>query len=218
MDLIVVGTTLETQTSIKRRNNLFACMSKFGIPILFNFGIKQERKDQMTYVMYKIIKNALELFKKSGFEYGIICDDDFQPHDDFLSELQKTVELLPSTWRSLHLCPGYFWGRRFRRCVTAGKFDPEGDVGSLVSHSSGRFFVDCDPSVLYRHFMWLGGPIAVLVNRRTIDEFISEYDRMFAEKPDPNDVLFVRMLNKDDFICREPQLGFENEQGGSTYL
>ncbi len=172
----------------------------------------------MTYVMYKIIKNALELFKKSGFEYGIICDDDFQPHDDFLSELQKTVELLPSTWRSLHLCPGYFWGRRFRRCVTAGKFDPEGDVGSLVSHSSGRFFVDCDPSVLYRHFMWLGGPIAVLVNRRTIDEFISEYDRMFAEKPDPNDVLFVRMLNKDDFICREPQLGFENEQGGSTYL
>ena len=172
----------------------------------------------MSQVMYQIIKNALELFKKSGFEYGVICDDDFHPHDNFLTELQKTVDLLPDSWRSLHLCPGYFWGRRFRRCTNAGKFDPEGDVSDLSYHTSGRFFVDCDPKTLYKRFMWLGGPIAVLVNKSTIDSFIEDYDRMYADKPEPNDVLFVRMLTDSDFICREPQLGFENEQGGSTYL
>ena len=42
-----------------------------------------------------MIVNNLNLFKKTTFDYAIICDDDFNPIDNFL-ELNKTIELLPN--------------------------------------------------------------------------------------------------------------------------
>lgn len=35
--------------------------------------------------------------------------------------------------------------------------------------------------------------------------------------PSNNDVILTAILNKNDYICREPMLGYENEEGGSTF-
>lgn len=34
---------------------------------------------------------------------------------------------------------------------------------------------------------------------------------------DNNDVVLLYIINNKDNVCREPQLGYENEQGGSLY-
>ena len=32
-----------------------------------------------------------------------------------------------------------------------------------------------------------------------------------------NDVILTQILNNNDYICRQPMLGYENEEGGSTF-
>jgi hypothetical protein len=76
--------------------------------------------------------------------------------------------------------------------------------------------MNCDPAVYESKRIWLGGPIAVLVNRRTIQGFLDDYDR-FKDIQQPNDVILTKMLTPNDYICKNPQLGYEKEQGGSVY-
>jgi hypothetical protein len=206
---VVITTTLaNNQISKKRQENLDKTIT---LPIVFIQGEKIP-VNRNHYVTRKLI----EYFKETDYEYGILCDDDFHPHPNFILELNKTVRELPADWRSLYLCPGWMWGRKFRRCSVAGALDPEGSIRDLESHTSGRFFMNCDPTLYESKRIWLGGPIAILVNRKTIDSFLKDYNSL-KDIQKPNDVILTKMLTKNDFICRDPQLGFENEQGGSVY-
>jgi len=209
--VLVTTTILNNNISEKRKENIKNEMDKYKIPIYFIYGKLEKNK-----TFFDIFKRRIIAFKQTNLQYGILCDDDFQPHQNFLEELNKTVELLPTNWRCLHLCPGYLWGRKFRRCVTPGKLDPEGNINDLLYHNSKRFFINCGSSFFYKKKIWLGGPIAVLVNKNNIDSLLNDYINCYLKYKTINDVVLTKILNNDDYVCMEPLLGYENEQGGVT--
>jgi len=209
-NLKIITTTLpNNEISKKRQDNLISKFSNFDI--IFNQGIIDKSRR-----FHQTLKNALETFKNTNSEFAIICDDDFSPIDNFLNELNKTVQLLPSNWRCLHLCPGYLWGRKFRDKSKIGSLNVEYNMNNIPFHKSGRFYNGCDSNRYFRNKHWLGGPISLLVNKSTIDSLLNDYVSQYQKNKFNNDVILTKILTKNDFICREPMLGFEDEQGGAS--
>ena len=90
---IIITTTLPNNSiSFKRINNLINNFSNCNIPIVLNHGIIRE--NEKVEIGIQMIKKSIEIYKKTNYEYTIICEDDFFPIDNFLDELNKTVELL----------------------------------------------------------------------------------------------------------------------------
>jgi hypothetical protein len=156
----------------------------------------------------------LEEYEKSNYDYGIICQDDFFPIDNFLEELNKTIELLPSNWNCLHLCPGFLWGRKFRdkSKISLVNYEYILEKNIFNFHDSGRFFINCVPEQYYNNHLWLGGPVAFIIKKTYISEFIKKYKENF----DNDDRTLVKILDENIFICRNPQLGYEEECGGTS--
>lgn len=214
---IVISTTLPNNViSEKRRNNIVNNFSKYNIPILFNHGIN-DKTIPSNFIMFKIIKNAFQIFKKYDSDYAIICDDDFFPIDNFLEELNKTVVLLPNNWRCLHLCPGYLWGRWFRDKTKISQLNPEYNMDNIPYDNSGRFYINCDGNLYFNKKFWLGGPIAILVNKTGVETLLNDFILQYSKQQNNNDVILTQILNNNDYICRQPMLGYENEEGGSTF-
>jgi hypothetical protein len=214
---IVISTTIPKNiTSEARRNNLINNFSKWNIPVLLNRGIIDNTLPNHN-IMFNIIKNAFEIYKKSNYEYGIICDDDFFPINDFLQNLNNTVSLLPDNWRSLHLCPGYLWGRRFRNKDKIGFLNAEYNMTGIPYHDSGRFYLNCIGDIYFKKYFFLGGPIAIVINKNNFESLLNDYVYQYEKSNLPNDVILTQILTTDDYICREPQLGYEEEEGGTTF-
>jgi hypothetical protein len=217
-NLIVITTTLSNNTiSEKRRNNIINNFSKYNISVVFNHGIMKDGIKKNEEIMFEILKNSMEFYKKTDFDYAILCDDDFFIIDHFLEELNKTVEILPENWRCLHLCPGYLWGRRFRNKDKISKLNPEYTMDSIDYHTSERFYLNCDSEIYFNKNFWLGGPISLLINKKNIDHYLTDFINTYNTYKCNNDVILTIMLKNNDFICREPMLGYEEEEGGSTY-
>ena len=219
---IVVTTTMaRNETAERRRKMMIDTMAPFGLAVCFQQGVVG---DNMIHVQHHIMKQRMETFgKMGGFEYGILCDDDFHCHSRLLEELNRTVALLPADWRCLHLCPGCLWGRGVFRGegkwaeFHEGALYPEGGMEGLDMDSTGRVFVNCGSGLWNGKHMWLGGPIAVLVRRKTVGDLWEEYTRLYERENNPNDVILTNILSHRDFVCRSPQLGFEDEKGGSCF-
>jgi len=85
------------------------------------------------------------------------AEDDVQWHPDFCKQFTQTVAGLPLTWGSLHLCPGFAWGRSNRGSARGAspRFAPERQfrVGWPRAWQNPP-----DKSA------WLGGPVAMVVH------------------------------------------------------
>jgi len=215
---IVITTTLaNNDIASKRMNNLINNFSKYNIPIIINHGIN-DKNLKHNEIMFLILEKALKLFTQTTYKYAIICDDDFFPIDNFMEELNNTVSLLPTNWRSLHLAAGYLWGRKYRNSEKIGKLNPEYDMNGIDYHESGRFYLNCNCDIYYEKSFWLGGPIAFLLNKNHVKSFINDFVLSYNTYKYANDVILTKILNQNDYICREPVLGYENEQGGTSFI
>ena len=88
-NIIIITTTLPNNSiSEKRRNNLIKIFNKYKIPILFNQG-----KKELDKTFFNIMKNRLEVFIKTKYNYAILCDDDFNPIDNFLNRISMMMKL-----------------------------------------------------------------------------------------------------------------------------
>ena len=199
-------------SELRKQNIINNFKNRYNFNIDFVEGIKYKRWEKTE--QFESTLNLLERFEKSNYTYGIICQDDFFPINNFLSELNRTVALLPDTWECLHLCPGFLWGRKFRDKSKIGQLNPEYymDKNKFDYHTSGRFFINCDPKTYYEHSMWVGGPVAFIIKHTAINKFIKDYKQNF----DNDDRALVRIFNINTFICRNPQLGYEEECGGTS--
>jgi len=214
-NLIAISTTIfNNKVSNKRRETLINNLSKYNIRLILNKGLTKFDK---THRCFNNNLKRLLVFKESKFDYGLICDDDFFPVDNFIDELNKTVALLPNDWACLHLCPGFLWGRTFRDKSKIGHLNPEFSIRSLDFHESGRFFQNCDNKLYHSMNCWLGGPEAFIIRKESIDRFIMLFTEYFKKNRQITDVIMTCMLNNRTFICREPQLGYEEENGGTTF-
>jgi hypothetical protein len=224
---VVITTTLpHNPISANRRANMCNHFAKTGIPQWTQYGIGAQDAMPMIEKMFHIHKQRFETFLyRMTAEYGILCDDDFIPHPEFLEEVNATIALLPSDWRCLHLCPGYLWGRGIWRSgqrtdQPCGHLVPERDVNGLEYHESGRFYHHCGSGIWNGKHIWMGGPIAVLVRRTNggAASLYEDYVRLYLRENNPNDVILTNILTHRDFICREPQLGWEDECGGTCFI
>ena len=206
----VITTTLSNKVSKLRKENIINNFTKYEFNINFIEGIKYDNWGKNE--QYESTLNMLIRFEKSNYEYGIICQDDFFPIDNFLQELNNTIQLLPKNWECLHLSPGFLWGRKYRDKLKIGDLNPEFNINIMESHGSGRFFINCKAEEYYKKNMWLGGPIAILINKQSINKIIKTYKENF----DHDDRTLVRILNNNTFICRQPQLGYEEECGKTS--
>ena len=210
-NLIIITTTKPNSSiSEKRINNIINNFSKYNIPIIINDYIKKNYS--VSQISCEMIINNINLFKNINYEYALLIDNDFYPIDNFLEELNKTIELLPTNWRCLHLCPGYLWGRFFRNKSKIGHLNPEYPIYNMQYHESGRYFLNCNAN----YGGPLGGPISILVNKLEVQKILDDFIK-FDTCNIPNDVILKNILNENDFICREPMLGYENEEGGTTF-
>ena len=234
INCVFISTTIyDNIVSEKRRENLKFNSIKHGINMYLLKGEKlkfwtdddlnkKSKKIQMETALnsYKITLKMLLKFKELNCKYGIICQDDFYPIDNFWVELNKTVEKLPSNWEILHLCPFWAWGKEYRDPNKIGKYNPckYVDDSDLACDDSDRFFKNCESSKYFKKKLWLGGPLAFLIKKESLDNILMRY------KPNNNnflladDVMMTYILNKNSYICKNPQLGYEEECGGSTYL
>ena len=211
---IITTTIPGNKISIRRKKNIIKnFQDNYNFHVNFIKGEKYDKwgkKEQFESTL-----NMLEAFKHSNYEYGIICQDDYYPIDNFLQELNKTISVLPHDWECLHLCPGILWGRRFRDKTKIGQcnFEYKMDNRIFKYHDSGRYFTECNPIIYYINRMWLGGPVAFVIKKSYITEFIKKY----RENYDHDDRTLVKILDNKTFICRNPQLGYE-EQCGDTSI
>ena len=214
LDLILITTTIPSAISDRRISNLVQNFSQYGIPLLIHHGNQNKEKIE---ILYENMLAMIAFFKKTGFEYAIICDNDFFPIDNFMNNLQATVDALPPGWRTLHLCPGFLWGRNGKIPCAPGVLKPSWPIDSLTVDPCGRFFVVEDRDTYIQKEFWLGGPMAFLVNRATVDSLLADFKASFLLEPTLNDVILTKILTSNDYICRLPLLGYEAEEGGATF-
>ena len=228
-NLVVVTTTLAgNEIAERRRKMMVDTMSAFRIPIFFDHGVTDASGASLIEKQYRIMKSRMEQFMKMpGFEYAVLCDDDFHCSVDFLEELNRTVSLLPPDWRCLHLSPGCLWGRSIFRekgkgeDFRVGELVPERGIGilnGLEVDASGRYFKGCGSGLWNGKYLWLGGPIAVLVRRgESIASLCEDFTRLYVCENNPNDVILTNILKHCDYVCRSPLLGYEDEMGGTCF-
>ena len=213
-NLCIITTTIPNDNiSEKRINNIINSFSKYNIPIIVNDYQRKEKS--INQISCEMIINNIELFKKMNIDYVILCDNDFNPIDNFLEELNITIELLPKNWRCLHLCPGYLHKRG--SINETGKLNTGYNMFGIDYNESGRFYVNCDSDLYSKKYFWLGGPVSVLLNKKNLDDFYNDFLHTYNRNDLPNDVIFTRILKNNDYICREPLLGFENDCGRTTF-
>ena len=179
-------------------------------------------------------------------DIAIIADDDFDAAPDLHASLVRTVAALPSGWRTLHLCPGWRWGRerrntlryKFKRLLTSW-----GWVGwefgltpyslwesefRLDERSNGRFINNVGELARKKRIHNLGGPIAFAARREALPGIIAEYDAAWKRSGGSihNDKLLLNMSavhtatgqqEEVDFVAHKPILCIESERGGSFY-
>ena len=217
-NLVIISMKLvDNETSVKRINNLRKHINKYDLPIIVidKYKSKIDNMDMKNRYSNENVLDLINTFKETQYEYAIITEDDFEPVPNFLNELNKTVNLLPSNWRCLHLCPGYLWGRKFRDKNKIGKLNAENSIDDLKYHKSKRYFIP-DNNTWNKKNIWLGGPTCVLVNKSTINNLLNEYTEYNNQHMnDACDVIFTSILNENDYVAMFPQLGYENEQGRS---
>ena len=223
-NLVVIATTMPTLIGNKRRNNLVSEFGKYNIDIHLLHGLnasgfpRREVAANITLTMFQSFETD---FAADHIEYGLIVDDDFFPKSNFLDELKQTVDLLPNGWRSLHLAVGGLYGRHAHEHDGHLNPEPRINVSHFQSHESGRFFTNVSAEIYFKEGLWLGGPMAVLVNKHTIAKLIKQYTTKqndpHLRRHEANDVLLVMCLTENDFICRDPMLGWEEMEGGTQY-
>ena len=219
-NLVIISMKLvDNETSVKRINNLRKHINKYDLPIIVidKYKSKIDNIDMKNRYSNENVLDLINTFKETQYEYAIITEDDFEPIPNFLNELNKTVNLLPTNWRCLHLCPGYLWGRKFRDKSKIGKLNAEMSIDDLEYHKSKRYFIP-DNNIWNKKHIWLGSPTCVLVNKSTINNLLNEYTEYNNQHMnDACDVIFTRILNENDYVAMSPQLGYENEQGRSIF-
>ena len=77
--------------------------------------------------------------------------------------------------------------------------------------------MNCYNKIYFDKKFWLGGPIAMLVNNNNVESLLNDFILQYNKSNVNNDVVFTQILNCNDYICREPLLGYEEEEGGITF-
>ena len=138
------------------------------------------------------------------------AEDDVQWHPDFCNQLAQTVGGLPQSWGSLHLCPGFAWGRKNHHYAREAppSFAPERQFP--VPKWPRAWQNPPDESA------WLGGPVAMVVRNQAV--WASAVRHIRNGKKGLTDVdLTNDALNYPgrDWVARDPPLCMER-QGPST--
>ena len=142
---------MNNEISIKRRKNLTKILNEYKIPFKYDKGVSKGSK---RYKMYKHILNKMIYFKNSKFNYGIICDDDFYPCEDFWNKLMVTLKFIDKDFRCLHLCPGFLWGRKFNDKNKYGKLNNEKNIDEF-KHNKYVFFNIEKKNGLKKKYGWV---------------------------------------------------------------
>lgn len=218
-NFIVITTTLANdEISEKRRNNIINRMNEHELNMLFAHGITGVKEEE---IMYNVMLNRFLLARRVDYEYILLCDDDFYPIDDFMVELNKTVDILPHTWEALHLCPGFLWGREYDKTknksfdLKTGKPNPTSWIDCFQIDDSGRVFYNIDTEFIFDLNAWVGGPIAMVIKKSSVNKVINKYQSFCNIQH--NDRILTKIIDDNTFICYDPLLGYEREEGGSTF-
>jgi len=220
-DLIIIATSLSNDIiSEKRRVNLVNNLSKYNLNL--HILCREKNKDIKSHrtINYNSFLERLLICKKLSYKYCLLIDDDFYPIENFLYELNEVLKVLPTDWIGLHLCPGFLWGRKYRDKSKIGQLNTEKKKGinKLTTDITGKIFNNNDPLIYKSIKGWLGGPISFLINNteENINNLIKDYSSYKKTRMN-NDVILTMMLNKNIYVCRDKQLGYEEECGGRTY-
>lgn len=177
---------------------------------------------------------------RDAVDLAIVADDDFEPRPNFVRELMRSVNVLPATWRILHLCPGFLWGRsnvlsrlirplamsmhlaswdswlvpewRFSRLQFAQmRLDPTGRVVTNFADLSRA-------QQSHDTILALGAPIAFAIRPADATRVLSSYDATYERLTNaPNDVVLANMSGADDYVQYKCYLCIEKHLDSGQY-
>ena len=216
---IIVTYISDNITSNKRLSALKNNINKYQNITLNVIGKKKEILNTTLEKQRASNENVIDMLNTAlipNCEYIIITEDDFYPIDNFYNELIHTIRLLPKNWRTLHLCPGALWGRGLGEPDEPGKLRWEdGTEPNIPYDKSKRFYINGEDNLFLQHGVWMGSPTCFLIQQKNIPNFIKEYKTYNFDNA--CDVILTEMLSSNDFICRDPLLGYEKSQGPSVF-
>ena len=225
-NLCIIFTYLpKNQESNLRKNVLINNLKKIKLPYILNEGrFELKYKNPMknkNYMSNLNIIDCLEKFKNSSYKYAIITEDDFGLIENFKNKLYKIINQLPKNWSVLHLCPGLFWGnlnyRKTKDKKRIGVYNPVIDMSS-INYTNDYFFSNINKKKWEDKKLWLGGPTAFLIQKNNLNNFTKKYKECFKKFPNLScDMILVKIINSKHYVCRDPQLCFENELNGSVF-
>ena len=141
----------------------------------------------------------------------LISQDDAHLCGQFIPALESLLNEAPEGWRTIHLCPGYMWGRMTnkprldRDLPSLVPADPDWVV-PMINKVGTRFATLFEPA-------WVGGPLAFLIRRRHIESLLLQLRATSPDKPD--DLTLVHTSTPNDYMLRKDLLCHEREQGGA---
>jgi len=218
MDIVlVVATGDETSICQRRKDNIHAQAKEHSLRLLelprfTKVDVIEAKKigRSINDLLRDVLLRALHLAATCGAKLAIVAEDDVHFCPNFRRELLTSVASLPSDWRTFHLCPGCYWGRSKGEAAHNFRLNPENPIhpDDEASRWSDRVF-QCP-----RHGNPWGGPIAFAIQPCFAQELIN---KMISLPTDNSDDEFMRRIaDHRDFVSRDPQLCYENQQGGST--
>lgn len=210
---LVVATSSATEISRKRQENLRKQAKEHRLQLteVSYFTEDDARQVGISVALHNNFMKILEIASKTNAKFVIVAEDDVQFCSNFRYELKQTIDDLPKEWRTLHLCPGYYWGRSKGEPAHTYRLNPEEYVHphDEAMRMSERVF-RCPV-----HGNAWGGPIAILL---TPSRAADLHSILKLSNGTIYDDEFMRIVGDDfDFVARDPQLCYENQQGGSVF-
>ena len=184
--------------------------SLYLVVISQNFSDTKSRNSCIKELLLEKLSWGLRLAPRDD-SLVLISQDDAQLCGQFIPELESLLYEAPEGWRTLHLCPGYMWGR------VTNKTRLDRDLPSLVPADpdwvvpvnkkvGSRFATLFEPA-------WVGGPLAFLIRKRDIESLLLQLRSTNQDTPD--DMTLVHKATPNDYMLRKDLLCHEREQGGA---
>ena len=98
-----------------------------------------------------------------------------------------------------------------------GNLKPEGPINNLESSNCDRYFIIGENKDLWiQKKIWLGGPLAFILKKKYLEEYHNNFKDFWSKVPTYDDKIILNIATKNDYVCKNPLLGIENEQGNSS--
>lgn len=191
----------------------------FGLPYDYvnaTRALVPEQRHRSLNIAYLAMLDRLQ---HSGYDRGILCEDDTKFHTNFTTELALS-EAAAGDYTILGLCSLFVWAKQFPY-TGKHRIDAAQPITGTETDPTGRVFLHWPRFVHWRPVnndqIWSGAPMCILIKNRP--DIINRIQRHILNDIDGSLDGLIRTIQFVDSqmkMLAYPQLCIEDEHGGKV--